>query len=166
MSSIVDKCMEDEEQRYKTATTADPCDTVEVIIKETEKDSGNADNPFCYNSKSECPCGLTLQECLLQNSKHTKAGGKLCPEFHDYSTPRQEAARDKCIVELRDKIKLTQAVINAAEKNKTVAEKSIAYGCLGCGCFLGAAFIMFMAACGILIYKWSCDFLLWIADKF
>lgn len=166
MSSITDKCMEDEEQKYKTVTTSDPCDTVEVITKETEKDSGNTNNPFCYNNKLSCPCKLNLQECLLQNSKHTKTGEKPCPMFHDYGTPRQEAVRAKCVDDLRKKIKITQSIIDATEKNKTVTEKSIAYGCLGCGCFLGAAFIMFMAACGILIYKWSCDFLLWIADKF
>lgn len=163
MSSVVDRCMEDEEN---ARNAAHPVDVIEVVPEETEKDSDNINNPFCYSSKLSCPCKLNLQECLLQNSKNTKTGEKLCPEFHDYSTPRQEAARAKCVDDLRKKIKLTQSVIDAAEKNKAVAEKSITYGCLGCGCFLGAAFIMFMAGCGLLIFKYSCDFLLWIADKF
>ena len=163
MSSVVDRCMEDEEKNVATASSSD---VVEVMPEETEKDSDNINNPFCYNSKLACPCKLNLQECLLQNSKHTKSGEKLCPMFHDYGTPRQEAARAECVDDLRKKIKITQSIIDAAEKNKTVTEKSVAYGCLGCGCFLGAAFIMFMAGCGLLIFKWSSEFLLWVADKF
>lgn len=162
MSSIIDRCMEDEEERARMKKASE----VEVMPAEEPCDSDNINNPFCYNPGMSCPCKLDLQECLLQNTKAKQKTGTVCEYFFDRNTGRQEWARQKCINDLRAKAQACSALLNAVEKNKTIVEKSISGGCLGCGCLLGAAFIVFMASCGFMVFKWSCNFLSWVVDKF
>ena len=138
----------------------------EIMPEEVASDSDNVNNPFCYNATLTCPCKLNLPECLIQNSKANKNGNMKCPHFFDNHTPRQEYARNKCIVDLKQKVKFCNSVINATEQSKKVLEKSTSYGCVGCGCLLGASFIMVMAGCGLFIFKWACEFVIWAAGKF
>ena len=159
MSSIIDRCMEDEDERRRKMSK-------EPMPEAVSSDSDNVNNPFCYHKAMSCPCKLDVQECLLQNARSIKDGTPRCPYYWDNHTPRQEYARQKCIDDMKTKVKVCSAIINGSEKSKTIVNKSISYGCTGCGCFLGAAFIMLMAGFGLLCFKWSCDFLLWVAGKF
>ena len=136
---------------------------VEVMPPETPDYSDKMHIPFWYKVKSICQCKLSLEECLLQNSK---ADGIRCPDFYNNHTPRQEAARRNTVDLMKQKVRICHAAINDMDKAKKILDKSTSYGCVGCGCLLGAAFIMFMAGCGLMIFKWSCDFLLWVAGKF
>lgn len=163
MSSIVDKCMEEEPNREKTMNGPKTIDQCEVVVEDI-KESTNPNNPFCYSPSAKCPCKLNIQECLLQNSPNRT--DEKCDYYRDYDTVKQREAREKIVVDLRKKVSVCNQLINSSKTASTILEKSAGYGCATSGCLIGATFIMLMAGFGLLVFKWSCQFLLWVADKF
>lgn len=163
MSSMVDKCMEEDFDRRKEMsepTKLNPCD---VVVEDIKK-STNPNNPFCYSPSASCPCKLNIQECLLQNSPNRT--DEKCAHYRDYDTAEQREAREKIVVDLQKKVSVCNQLINSSKTTTTIIEKAVSCGCATTGCLIGATFIMLFAGFGLLVFKWSCQFLLWVADKF
>ena len=154
MSSTVDKIME--EQDEKKIVDAE-------IIETDQRDSEHPHNPFCYKPSLVCSCHLDPEECLTYNSKPDR---RTCEYFHNFGTKKQNDFRDKVIKDLTNKASAYRKIQKNLENTIKRTEKIAAYGCsFGCLILSIALLTMGVGVC-MLLYKFSVDFVLWVADKF
>ena len=128
---------------------------VDVVI-ESDGSVWHHDNPFCNyinHKNAKCPCNLDVTECFLQNAPTAKLNK--CQYFSDKDTEEQRIVRKKCTDKIEHDVMLCNSSIKNTKRIRTVTENLVSGGLLGCGCLLGAALLVAMLGCGIIIFKWA-----------